>query len=525
MPPMAATATACHIVLMTHEETITATATAPTNSATAPLTGAQFNTALLRPLVSLFAAVLAAMIFATAPGSAIALVYALPLGVLALEQHQKGWNNESAMIFALAFLSVIAIFIEPSAMNMVTGFCFVAAAGLAMGGIRPSDGLNLLRHTAVAALSAPLTLAIDVVMARVILKSARIGIDLRYAIVPLAAVLLFGSLLVVANPILAATAASLDRWLTNWIGFPFAGLTAVQIFFVFPATLALSWSLLRSRAVIAEIAPIVAPAAWHEALFRPASIAFTLLALNAMFLIENVLDLNHIWLKAALPPNMTHAQYVHRGSYTLIMTVILAAIFIMVALRPGTATNASKTIRQLVYVFAVQNLFLVLSSAKRTLSYVDAYGMSEWRLAGLIWMGLVAFGIGLTVWRIAKDRDNRWLINGNLVAAALVVLACGLMDFRPFIARWNVDQAMASLTPYLFDTRYNGETLGVPAYPALAYYRGKLAEANFPGSLQYSLRTNTISRLDEVMAGLRLCHQETQNDWRSWTFRYWFVEL
>lgn len=510
---------------MTHEETVTAAVNTPASSATTPLNGALFNSALLRPLVSLIAAVLAAMIFAAAPGSMIALVYALPLGVLALEQHKKGWNNESALIFVLAFLSVIAIFVEPSAMNMVTGFCFTAATGLAMRGIRPSDGLKLLRHIAVMALSAPLMLAIDAVMARVVLKSARIGIDLRHIVVPLATVLLFGSLLVAANPILAATAASLDRWLANWIGFPFARLSAVQIFFIFPATLALSWSLLRSRAVITETVSIVTPAAWHEALFRPASIAFTLLALNAMFLIENVLDLNHIWLKAALPPNMTHAQYVHRGSYTLIVTVIFAAIFIMVALRPGTATNASKIIRQLVYVFAAQNLFLVLSSAKRTLSYIDAYGMSEWRLAGLIWMGLVAFGLGLTVWRIAKDRDNRWLINGNLVAAALVVLACGLLDFRPFIARWNVDQALASGTHYLFDAHYNGAGLGVTAYPALAYYRATLAEANFPGSPQYAQRIDTIIRLNEEMAGLRLCHQKTQNDWRSWTFRYWLVAL
>jgi hypothetical protein len=88
-----------------------------------------------------------------------------------------------------------------------------------------------------------------------------------------------------------------------------------------------------------------------------------------------------------------------------------------------------------------------------------------------------------------------------------------------------VDQALASSTPYLFDARYNGETLGVTAYPELAYYRGKLAEANFPGSLQYPLRTDTISRLDEEMEGLRLCHQKTQSDWRSWTFRYWFVKL
>jgi hypothetical protein len=106
-----------------------------------------------------------------------------------------------------------------------------------------------------------------------------------------------------------------------------------------------------------------------------------------------------------------------------------------------------------------------------------------------------------------------------------VVLACGILDFRPLIAQWNVDQALASATPYLFDTRYNGAMLGVTAFPALAYYRGKLDEANFPGSPQYAQRTDTISRLDEEMEGLRLCHQKSQNDWRSWTFRYWLLEL
>ncbi len=475
----------------------------------------------LRLIAAFLAAALATTIFYKPPGSAVAVVYDLPFGILALEQIQKGWTRNSVPVFVLAALAIFAILLEPSALNMAAGFCFVSAAALTKRGALASDSLRMARYVLLGALAAPLRFMNDCWSASSEIRRLRPAVRFGNFAVPLAATILFGVLLIAANPVLESAVLSLDGLIYRWLGNPLANLFSAQVLIVFPLALVLSWSVLRSQAAVDVHHATLAPATWHEVFFKPTVITATLAILNFMFLTENALDIHHIWLRAALPAGMTHADYVHRGSYMLIVTVILAAAFIMVALRPGTETNASGRVRGLVYAFAAQNFLLVLSSAQRTLSYIDAYGLTEWRLAGLIWMGLVATGIGLTVWRIVAERDNRWLINANLSAAALVVLTCGLADFRPFIANFNVDRAIARLDPLAFDVSYNGRSLGFAALPALKRYQDHFrASAPFSPFVQ--------AKMDEVMTiqrELQASFVETQGDWRSWTLRYagWMI--
>ena len=94
----------------------------------------------------------------------------------------------------------------------------------------------------------------------------------------------------------------------------------------------------------------------------------------------------------------------------------------------------------------MQNVILVASSAVRTLSYIDAYGMTLWRLSGLIWMGLVAAGLIWIALRLVTKRGHLWLVNANLATTFLALMACGFTDFKSIVADWNVDKALASVT-------------------------------------------------------------------------------
>ena len=113
---------------------------------------------------------------------------------------------------------------------------------------------------------------------------------------------------------------------------------------------------------------------------------------------------------------MTMAQYAHRGAYPLIVTALLAAAFVLVTLRPGSATAAAPAIRWLVVLWIGQNLLLVAFSIERTLDYVEAYSLTRLRIAALAWMLLVAFGLVTICWRMLFDRSAGWLINVNMSA-------------------------------------------------------------------------------------------------------------
>jgi uncharacterized protein DUF4153 len=78
---------------------------------------------------------------------------------------------------------------------------------------------------------------------------------------------------------------------------------------------------------------------------------------------------------------MTYAAYARRGAYPLIITALLAAGFVLAALRPGGAGERSPIIRKLVYLWVAQNVLLVISSILRLEVYVAAYSLTLLRAA------------------------------------------------------------------------------------------------------------------------------------------------
>jgi len=171
------------------------------------------------------------------------------------------------------------------------------------------------------------------------------------------------------------------------------------------------------------------------------SVTLSLVTFNALFAIENGLDLVFLWSGAPLPKGVTLANYAHQGAYPLIATALLAGLFVLVALRPGSATAKVPLIRRLVVAWVAQNIFLVASSMLRTLDYIAAYSLTVLRIAALIWMALVAVGLVLIVWRMLRNKSGAWLINANAIAAGLVLFACTIVDLGAVAATWNVRHA------------------------------------------------------------------------------------
>jgi hypothetical protein len=156
------------------------------------------------------------------------------------------------------------------------------------------------------------------------------------------------------------------------------------------------------------------------------TLILSLVTFNTIFAVENVLDIVFLWRGAGLPSGVTMADYAHRGAYSLIVTALLAGVFVLLALRPGSAAAASPRVRRLVAVWLVQNLLLVASSVLRTLDYVDAYGMTVLRVtASVVDLGAVAAAwnvrTALEMGKAGPPRDLCYM--GRLGPSSLVSLA------------------------------------------------------------------------------------------------------
>ncbi len=171
------------------------------------------------------------------------------------------------------------------------------------------------------------------------------------------------------------------------------------------------------------------------------SVTLSLVMFNALFGLQNGMDVAWLWGLVPLPDDMNMAEYAHRGAYPLIGTALLAGLFVLVTLRPASQTAAVPLIRWLVTLWIAQNILLVASSALRTIDYVEAYSLTLLRLAALEWMALVALGLLFILWRMLSSKSGPWLINANAGAAMLLLSVAAFVDHGEIVARWNTTHA------------------------------------------------------------------------------------
>lgn len=243
--------------------------------------------------------------------------------------------------------------------------------------------------------------------------------------------------------------------------------------------------------------------------FGAATILRSLILFNLLFAVQTVLDVTYLWGNATLPADISYAAYAHRGAYPLILTALLAAGFVLMAMNPGGPAERSKVIRPLVYLWVAQNVLLVASSILRLDLYVQIYLLTWWRVAAFIWMLLVAFGLLLIVARIKLNRSNEWLIRANLITLTATLYVCSLVNFAAIIANYNVDHSrevsgkgLTADINYLFQ-------LGPQALPAID--RAIALRGSDP---------NLVSRRNCLVEQ----HRNDLASWRAWGFRSWRLQ-
>lgn len=332
-----------------------------------------------------------------------------------------------------------------------------------------------------------------------------IGTELRFWILPLAIGAVFVTLFAGANPLIEKALASIDLAVL-W------SLINIERLFFWAFMGGIAWVLLRpklarrccrtrrggeqslSRPVISE--PVLLRA---------------LILFNLLFAVQTMLDMAYLWGGVALPDGMSYAEYAHRGAYPLVVTALLAALFVLLAIRPERSGSESALIRKLVTLWIVQNILLCISAILRLDLYVEAYSLTGMRVAAGLWMCLVAIGLALILLRIWLRKSNAWLFAMNAASLAVLLFGVSLADTKAFVAQYNVSHARELDGDGLpLDANYL-QTLGPSALPAINRY---LAQPQIRQVYPWK-----HVRMQEIRSHLLLEFQNRPRDWRSWTWR------
>ena len=378
---------------------------------------------------------------------------------------------------------------------------FLLKSALAMGLVAGADGLfygerpNIGWNIGLYALVKPLLDARRLWRATPGIRVVNLSAFWQILVLPLLGGTLFLILFATANPVIQAILGGLtwpDIDLRRVVFWGFAGMV--------------SWCVLRPpfrrRPVLKRL-----PATWTPAVASDTAIVLSLLVFNAVFALENGLDLMFLWSGAPLPGKVTLADYAHQGAFSLIVAALLVAAFVLTALDPRSPSSRVRGVRTLVVLWIVQTVFLVASCILRTWDYVEAYSLTGFRICALAWMGLVALGLVLVCWRLLRTRSSAWLVNANLAAAGVVVAVIGVVDVNAGSAAWNVRHARevggSGVQLDVCFLQQQGQSALVPLAELLRQ------------PLPVSLRARVVGVLWQDLAAAR----RDAGDWRSWTWR------
>ncbi|WP_319532610.1 DUF4173 domain-containing protein [uncultured Cohaesibacter sp.] len=245
------------------------------------------------------------------------------------------------------------------------------------------------------------------------------------------------------------------------------------------------------------------------------SVLLSLSLFNALFALQNGMDLQFYRSGSVLPEGYSFSQFAHEGSYALMAATILAACFILV-FDPGKARGrVPSLIRGLLYLWAGQTMMLVALAMWRLHIYVDAYSLTHFRLWTLVWMGLILIGLVLLMIKLVRGLTGRWLINANILSTLMVLYVTAFLNFPLIIATYNIAVAEADVAKTL-----DGDyliALGEDALPPLVRLHKEPRYKDLRERIVWRYKDPHDLR-DAIWFTPRQMARK-QSDWRQWSFR------
>lgn len=256
---------------------------------------------------------------------------------------------------------------------------------------------------------------------------------LASVLVPIALVGLFGAIFWFANPLVR-----------HWVGAATARVGAPPVLRVVSWALGLLCAIPLLRPTLVRT---VAPDASEQTADASKGALWitrnALVALNALFLGYNALDVKYLWAGSP-PPGVSERAYAHEGAAWLTVGVLLLATVVGVLFRGPLAHDPrARSARVLAFVWLAQGGVVALGTYRRIFIHIGTSGLSSLRILGILGTTLVVVALGQIAIKLLRRRSFFWLLRRMADAVALGALAFTVAPTHLISAPFNVRRVMA----------------------------------------------------------------------------------
>jgi Domain of unknown function (DUF4173) len=242
-----------------------------------------------------------------------------------------------------------------------------------------------------------------------------------------------------------------------------------------------------------------------------------LVSLNALILLNNILDFQHTWLDSNTLANSPWElkESVHQGTYVLIFGILLA-IAVLTYLFRGALNFHPKTstLRGLGVVWLAQNTILALSVGYHNWQYIDRCGLAYKRIGVVIFLILTLFGLFFMYLKLKEKRSFFFVMRRAGWAFYGVLLAACFINWDVLITRYNIDTFVK--TGYI-DVPFLLQDISSKNLPLL-YENKDLLKTHFDKIIDGS--TTQMGSFDNALTLKKNLFLQEQKDysWLSWNY-------
>lgn len=231
---------------------------------------------------------------------------------------------------------------------------------------------------------------------------------------------------------------------------------------------------------------------------------------NLLLLIVNIIDINWIWFGFQVPEGFNLSQFVHEGTYLLILSILLSMGIMLYFFRANlNFFQQNKWLRWGSYAWIVQNAIMVISVALRNYHYIDYHGLAYKRIGVIFFLALTLFGLGSLFLKILRKKSGYFLWKTNAWAVYGVMLLIALFNWDGIIVNHNLNHNTDKSidVPFLL-------TLSDKALPEMYAHREIFSE-----EYTYDPRIRSLTEKDELNSRIRAFHREMEShSWLSWNY-------
>jgi len=171
--------------------------------------------------------------------------------------------------------------------------------------------------------------------------------------------------------------------------------------------------------------------------FRSAVILTSLV--NLLLLIINIIDIYWVWFNFELTNDFDLSQFVHEGTYLLILSILLSMGIMLYYFRRNINFYTKKIPLQILsYIWIFQNLILLISVAVRNLHYIEHYDLAYKRIGVFFFLTFVLFGLITLYLKIKNKKTIYYLLKTNALALYAGFILFAIPDWDTIIAKHNL---------------------------------------------------------------------------------------